>query len=58
MPKTEKKPGQNGYKAFEKRRKIPERRNTLLSYFTLKNGEQIMVSRMYADELRTKLGVR
>ena len=25
---------------------------------TLKNGEQIMVSRMYADELRTKLGVR
>ena len=25
---------------------------------TLKNGEQIMVSRMYADELRAKLGVR
>ena len=25
---------------------------------TLKNGEQIMVSRMYADELRVKLGVR
>ena len=25
---------------------------------TLKNGEQIMVSRMYSDELRQKLGVR
>ena len=25
---------------------------------TLQNGEQIMVSRMYSDELRQKLGVR
>lgn len=25
---------------------------------TMKNGEQIMVSRMYADELRKRLGVR
>ena len=25
---------------------------------TLKNGEQIMVSRMYSDDLRKKLGVR